>query len=58
MRKYIDILKWLIKNKEALQNLIDKKEAPKKEELRYSLAGVPKNQLSAIDDILKDDTAK
>lgn len=58
MRKYIQILKWLIKNKEALQNLIDKKEVPKKEELRYSLAGVPKNQLSAIDDILKDDTAK
>ena len=58
MRKYIQILKWLIKNQKELQDLIDNKDKPKKEELRYSLAGVPKNQLAAIDDILKDDTAK
>lgn len=57
MRKYIQILKWLIKNKERLEDLLNEK--PKtKEESRYSLAGVPKNQLSAIDDILKDDTVK
>lgn len=57
MRKYIEILKWLIKNKERLEDLLNEK--PKaKEESRYSLAGVPKNQLSAIDDILKDDTVK
>ena len=57
MRKYIRILKWLIKNQEALENLISKK-PEKKEELRYSLAGVPKNQLKDIDDILKDDEVR
>lgn len=57
MRKYIRILKWLIKNQEALENLINKK-PEKKEELRYSLAGVPKNQLKDIDDILKDDEVR
>ena len=57
MRKYIRILKWLIKNQESLERLINEK--PKaEEELRYSLAGVPKNQLPDIDDILKDDTVK
>ncbi len=58
MRKYIRVLKWLIKNQEELQKLIDKKPEKKKGELRYSLAGVPKNQLDAIDDILKDDEVK
>lgn len=57
MRKYIKILKWLIKNQEALENLINKK-PEKKEEPRYSLAGVPKNQLKDIDDILKDDEVR
>lgn len=57
MRKYIKILKWLIKNQDKLQNLIDNK-PEHKNEVRYSLAGVPKNQLQSIDDILKDETVK
>lgn len=58
MRKYIKILKWLINNQEELEKLIKKTPEKKKEGLGYSLAGVPKHQLGAIDDILKDDTVK
>ena len=53
MRKYFKILKWLIKNQSELQKLIDESDKPKKEEQRYSLAGVPEYQLEKINDILK-----
>ena len=56
MRKYFKILKWLLKNQSELQKLIDEsKEPAKKEEQRYSLAGVPEYQLEKINDILKKD---
>ena len=57
MRKYIRALKWLIKNQSSLESLLKNPEK-KKDELRYSLAGVPKNQLKDIDDILKNDEVK
>ena len=45
----------LIKNQSELQKLIDESDKPKKEEKRYSLAGVPEYQLEKINDILKKD---
>lgn len=58
MKKYIRILKWLIKNQDELQKLIDKEPTTKKEEQRFSLAGVPEYQLKYIDDKLKDESVK
>lgn len=57
MRKYFRVLKWLLENKEKLEELLEKK-PEKKKDVGYSLAGVPKHQLKDIDDILKDDSVK
>lgn len=53
MMKYIKILKWLIRNKENLEKLIENKEKKSKEK-DVSLAGVPDFQLQYINKILED----
>lgn len=51
-------LRWLIKNQEKIQELLENKEEPKKKEDNYSLAGVPEYQLNYINDILEADKTK
>ena len=53
MIKYIKLLKWLLKNKEKLEKLIDNKEN-KGQNKDISLAGVPDFQLQYINDILEE----
>ena len=57
MIKFFKKLKWLIKNQDKIEKLLDNK-TETKEDLRYSLAGVPKYQLKDIDDILHNDEVK
>jgi len=58
MIKFFKKLKWLIKNQEKIQELLENKEEPKKKENNYSLAGVPEYQLNYINDILEADKTK
>lgn len=53
-------LKWLIKNQEEIQKMLEEKEKPKvtREDKNYSLAGVPEYQLNYINDILEADKNK
>jgi hypothetical protein len=51
MIKFFKKLKWLIKNQEKIEALLNKPE-PKKEK-NYSLAGVPEYQLDYINDVLE-----
>lgn len=51
MIKFFKKLKWLIKNQEKIEELLNKPE-PKKEK-NYSLAGVPEYQLDYINDVLE-----
>lgn len=51
-------LRWLIKNQEKIQELLENKEEPKKNDKNYSLAGVPEYQLNYINDILEADKTK
>ena len=53
MIKFFKKLKWLIKNQEKIEELLNKPEPKKKEEKNYSLAGVPEYQLDYINDILE-----
>lgn len=53
MIKYIKFLKWLLKNKEKLEKLIENKEN-KGQNKDVSLAGVPDFQLQYINDILEE----
>lgn len=50
MLKILKKIKWLIKNQEKLQKLIENKQTTKES---YSLAGVPDYQLDYINDILE-----
>ena len=52
MIKYIKLLKWLLKNKEKLEKLIETKEK-KVQNTDVSLAGVPDFQLQYINDITR-----
>ena len=54
MIKYIKMLKWLIKNKENLEKLIEKQENIKNDK-SFSLQGVPDFQLDYINDVLKEE---
>lgn len=58
MIKFFKKLKWLIKNQEKIQELLENKEEPKKNDNNYSLAGVPEYQLNYINDILEADKTK
>ena len=53
-------LKWLIKNQEEIQKMLEEKDKPKvtREDKNYSLAGVPEYQLNYINDILEADKNK
>ena len=53
MIKFFKKLKWLIKNQELLQKLIEQQKEPQKKEKNYSLEGVPDYQLKYINDILE-----
>lgn len=58
MINFFKKLKWLIKNQEKIQELLENKEEPKKNDKNYSLAGVPEYQLNYINDILEADKTK
>lgn len=51
-------LLWLIKHKEEIEELLNKKEDIKKSNEKFSLQGVPDYQLDYINDILGEDKTK
>lgn len=54
MIKYIKMLKWLIKNKEILEKIVEKQDKINNEK-SFSLQGVPDFQLEYINDMLKNE---
>lgn len=55
MIKFFRKLKWLIKNQEKIEKLLEiSKEKPKKEDKSYSLQGVPEYQLEYVQELLAE----
>lgn len=55
MIKFFRKLKWLIKNQEKIEKLLEiSKEKPKKEDKSYSLQGVPEYQLGYVQELLAE----